>query len=609
MKRFLALLIALVLLISPVYATSTTGSFFDFTDDILENGDLIYYFQEMSLQLPGEWRGKIMTEQLDNGVSFYQKSSHEKYLEEGIQNGGFLFQVGASVNQSFSQLPKFEYLGFCEESAMNYYLRLPTDYPAYNEPDIREEYDKMAGQIDYVVKNVKFYGDRSSGSESSDDSKDDASGDSKQKEEGTATEAPRIETVEDAASAGMTTGLSGTDAVTPEDAAENAGKAGADSAWKAQDVRYFFEHKMLPQYFYDRPESLLAGIYKQGLYYLWELVCKENEAEPFYAEKDYITHWYTDNKTMELVQIELPEPDAATLCYRIYFVYGPDEDQNAYYTVESDEFAPDTTILGTWTKDGTHKIIGTMDVLDKKSSDYEDALKKEAEQIAELANISGDLILDPGALSVSNITASSEKDTAGSTEKDSSASSDQDAASSGQKDEAEAVGEGETETSTERNYDAERLADLQDIDCPQQGFSIKADKSYAWDYQVGTGITIYTDVKDSIPYVIVYQGEDLIAEPFEYINEQYTPYMQKKYGDDLISYEEEKEYSIGGKKLPAGVYQYKLGDYTIEQVRLYDSSGKHTVAYTAKYIKDKGEDTIKALDRAVRYFQATDLER
>ena len=79
MKRFLALLIALVLLISPVYATSTTGSFFDFTDDILENGDLIYYFQEMSLQLPGEWRGKIMTEQLDNGVSFYQKSSHEKY--------------------------------------------------------------------------------------------------------------------------------------------------------------------------------------------------------------------------------------------------------------------------------------------------------------------------------------------------------------------------------------------------------------------------------------------------------------------------------------------------------------------------------------------------
>ena len=85
--------------------------------------------------------------------------------------------------------------------------------------------------------------------------------------------------------------------------------------------------------------------------------------------------------------------------------------------------------------------------------------------------------------------------------------------------------------------------------------------------------------------------------------------MQKKYGDDLISYEEEKEYSIGGKKFPAGVYQYKLGDYTIEQVRLYDSSGKHTVAYTAKYIKDKGEDTIKALDRAVRYFQATDLER
>ena len=125
---------------------------------------------------------------------------------------------------------------------------------------------------------------------------------------------------------------------------------------------------------------------------------------------------------------------------------------------------------------------------------------------------------------------------------------------------------------------------------------------------------VYTQVIDAVNAAGIsrstyYKYKDKILEPFEYINEQYTPYMQKKYGDDLISYEEEKEYSIGGKKLPAGVYQYKLGDYTIEQVRLYDSSGKYTVAYTAKYIKGEGEATIKALDRAVRYFQAADPER
>ena len=154
MKRLIAVLLALVLIVMPVSAE--TGSFFDYTDDILESGDLIYYFQELSLTLPASWRGKVMAEQDESGVSFYQISSHENYLKEGIKNGGFLFELGASVNHDFSKLPSFRYIGFCEESAMNYYLRLPTDYPAYNEEAIRAEYDEMLGQIDYVVENSKY---------------------------------------------------------------------------------------------------------------------------------------------------------------------------------------------------------------------------------------------------------------------------------------------------------------------------------------------------------------------------------------------------------------------------------------------------------------------
>ena len=149
---------------------------------------------------------------------------------------------------------------------------------------------------------------------------------------------------------------------------------------------------------------------------------------------------------------------------------------------------------------------------------------------------------------------------------------------------------------------------LQEIECPQQGFSVEAQKNYSWDYQVGTGISIYTGTKGSIPYVIVYQGEDLIVEAYEYIKEQYTPYMQEKYGADLVSFEETETYEIGGRKLPAGIYSYKLGDYTIEQVRIYDSTGKATVAYTAKYIKGEGDETLKALDTAVRTFEAEEVD-
>ena len=80
--------------------------------------------------------------------------------------------------------------------------------------------------------------------------------------------------------------------------------------------------------------------------------------------------------------------------------------------------------------------------------------------------------------------------------------------------------------------------------------------------------------------------------------------MKEKYGDSLVSFEEKEDYEIGGKKLPAGIYTYKVGDYTVEQIRIYDSTGKATVAFTAKYIKGEGEDTLKALDTAVRTFEA-----
>ena len=72
MKRLTALFIALILMVIPVSATS--GSYFDYTDDILENGDLIYYFQEMSLQLPAEWRGKVMAEQQDGKTVVFSSS-------------------------------------------------------------------------------------------------------------------------------------------------------------------------------------------------------------------------------------------------------------------------------------------------------------------------------------------------------------------------------------------------------------------------------------------------------------------------------------------------------------------------------------------------------
>ena len=71
------------------------------------------------------------------------------------------------------------------------------------------------------------------------------------------------------------------------------------------------------------------------------------------------------------------------------------------------------------------------------------------------------------------------------------------------------------------------------IRCTEQGFSTLCDPDYSWSYSEGKGVTIYTEDEGYIPYAIVYQGEDLLidAMTIDYIHENYTPYMQKKYGE------------------------------------------------------------------------------
>ena len=508
MKKVVTLLLALLLFALPV--SGEAMSWWDYTDDILEDGRPIYYFPELSLTLPAQWNGKVIVFTEDGGMAFYQKASYEKYREEGYEGGGFLFRLGASVNTSFSQLPSFRYLGFSEESAMNYYLELPSDYRAYNEEDIRAEYNAMFAQIDEIVAGASFYAGL---------------------------------TVEDG------TGESSTDSGTADSAVIPPAQA-----------RYQFEHRMMPQYFYDRPESVLNGIKEVGFYWLWESVCTENGIDPTYPASDYVEHWYSCSDDTVIAQIELPKPDADTLCYRIYFVHNAETGVTGYYTVEYDGLLGESAFLCGWTPELEHENYGGAALLDKNDSAYEEQLISEAEQVAVLAGVSTTLIPADNTIEVYD---------------------DPD------------------------DY-REEEQDLALIPCPELGFTVKADPAYSWDYEDGTGISIYTEHEGSIPYVIVWRSEDLIGEPLDYIKEQFTPHMQQQYGDDLVSYVEYEYYDIGGRKLPAGLYTYRLQGYLIDMLRIYDSTGDRTVAYTAKYIKNEGDATLAALDTVVRTFETED---
>ena len=142
MKRFFSLLLVLLTLSLPALAES----------------ELIYRTEDVELHLPASWSERILILPTPTGAAFYQKASYDTYMEGGIPGGGYLFTLAGSVNRSFEELPSFIYLGFCEESAMNYFLELPTDYPAYMEDeDIRTEWDDMHDMMRGIAQGAVVY--------------------------------------------------------------------------------------------------------------------------------------------------------------------------------------------------------------------------------------------------------------------------------------------------------------------------------------------------------------------------------------------------------------------------------------------------------------------
>lgn len=146
---------------------------------------------------------------------------------------------------------------------------------------------------------------------------------------------------------------------------------------------------------------------------------------------------------------------------------------------------------------------------------------------------------------------------------------------------------------------------LSRVDCPEQRFSFSAEARYPHKYAAGEGVTVYTQKQGVIPYIMVYQSEDLIVEAFEYLKEQYSPHMEERYGKDLTYHYEYQDFLIGGKSLPAGWYEYKVQGREVRMLRVVDSTGSRTVVYTAKFMFGEGEATMLALDAAIRSFQST----
>lgn len=157
MKRAITLILVLLLAVVPALAESADFSTFDYFYGHAGSRLLYYGFPDITLYMPIDWEGRITIQRNRDGVAFFQSASYDKFLEQRVPNGGFLFELRACEDERFRELPAFAYLGYSENAALHFYLLLPSDCPAWPEDEaIMAEYDEMAGQIDEIVEQARI---------------------------------------------------------------------------------------------------------------------------------------------------------------------------------------------------------------------------------------------------------------------------------------------------------------------------------------------------------------------------------------------------------------------------------------------------------------------
>lgn len=149
-------------------------------------------------------------------------------------------------------------------------------------------------------------------------------------------------------------------------------------------ARYYFEHKMIPQLFYEDPEQLMGFLRENGPFTLWERFTGQNNVDVTYSADEFELKEFPQEDGMQILMISMPDPPELPLCFRIYLCYDPATKEGAVFTMEYDNMFGDACFLCGWNKEGTHLDYGAGLLLSKDDPDYEKGLETEIQEIRKI---------------------------------------------------------------------------------------------------------------------------------------------------------------------------------------------------------------------------------
>lgn len=173
----------------------------------------------------------------------------------------------------------------------------------------------------------------------------------------------------------------------------------------AHEIRYYFEHRLLPQFLYEDPATILNYLDAKGVFALWSSFTQNNGLDLIYSQEDFAQALIQKDDGTSMMLVFLPRPEDTPLCSRVYLCWNPETDKKGYYTVEYDNFFGESWFLCGWSEEGTHLNFGGADALpDPDDPGYQAALDAETDTILNLMNSDAqpEASYDPATNEISN---------------------------------------------------------------------------------------------------------------------------------------------------------------------------------------------------------------
>lgn len=151
-------------------------------------------------------------------------------------------------------------------------------------------------------------------------------------------------------------------------------------------LRYHFEHKLMPAWLYQDKEQFLDYLAEHGCYEIWTNFLLQNNLELVYTGDDFSEEVLPqEDENLMVIRVFLPKPEETPLCGRVYLCLDKATGDAAYFTVEYGFFFSESWFLCGWLEDGNHQNYGGAAALPApEDPEYAEILAAEAEQVIQL---------------------------------------------------------------------------------------------------------------------------------------------------------------------------------------------------------------------------------